>query len=168
MSAADVLGAVSDRLVGGVMFHSEHADLCRWLGLVKLAKLHEDGFSHDSACLRKVHRLCIDHLGMTVPEGRQERSHLLDAYHGKRSWDAQPDARAVQDAMADWIEWESGTIDVLSSACRRLWDGGEVALSDYVRRICDDTADELAHARRIAHEMRSCGWDMPHIFEMKY
>lgn len=168
MSAVDVIGTVSDRLIGGVMFHSEHADLCRWFGLHGLAGLHEDGFMHDSKCLRKVHRLCIDHLGVTVPEGRQERSHLLDAYRSKRMWDSVPDAMTIQDAMADWIEWESGTVSVFTGAYNRLLNCDKLLLADYIKDVCEDASTELAHARKLMHEMQSCGWDMPHIFEMKY
>ena len=43
MGAADVLGTVCDRLVGGLMFHSEHADLFAYLGIEWLAEAHEDG-----------------------------------------------------------------------------------------------------------------------------
>lgn len=168
MSAADVLGTVSDRLVGGVMFHSEHADLCRWLGVEWLAKLHEEGYEHDSACLRKVRRLSVDHLGTFVPEGRQDRSHLLDAYRQKRSWDVPCDVRetALCDAMHDWADWEDGTVTVLTSACKRLSDGGCLLLSDKVRSIAKDTSEELARARSLLLRMEAVKWDMGHILEM--
>ena len=78
MGAVDVVGTVTDRLVGGMMFHSEHADLCRWLGVMWLAKAHEDGYAHDARCLRKLRRMCVDRMGTFPPEGRQERGHALD------------------------------------------------------------------------------------------
>jgi len=169
MAATDVMGAVCDRLVGGVMFHSDHADLCAEMGVKWLAELHEDGCAHDMRCLRKMRRLAISHLGSPVPEGRQDRSHALDAYRGVRRWDVAADVRlsALKGAMHDWVDWESGTVTVLTSAYGRLADAGELLLADKVKRIVKDTQDELSGARDLLCEMDAVDWDMSHIFEMK-
>lgn len=170
MAAHDVIGAVCDRLVGGVMFHSEHADLCHYAGVDGLAKLHEDGFVHDSRCLRKMRRLCIRHLGVPAPEGRQDRTHALDAHRSTKRWDLSPDVAAatVKDAMHAWVDWESGTVTVLTSACARLMDAGELLLADKVKSMAKETSRELAHARDLMCEMESVGWDMSHVHEMDY
>lgn len=168
MGAADVLGTVCDRLVGGVMFHLDHADLCGWLGVEWLEELHREGYEHDSACLRRMRRLCVRHLGTFATEGRQDRSHLLDAYRQVRRWEAKPDVRkaALRDAMRDWVDWEDGTVTVLTSACKRLSDAGCLLLSDKVRDIAKETSRELAHARDLLCEMEAVDWDMSHVLEM--
>ena len=168
MQPSDVLGTVCDRLVGGVMFHLEHADLCEWLGVEWLADLHKEGYEHDSECLRKMRHLSVKHLGMFVPEGRQERGHVLDAFRQQKSWDVKHDVRmtALNDAMHDWVDWESGTVTVLTSACKRLSDCGCLLLSDKVRKIANDTSDELAEARALLLRMESANWDMTYVLEM--
>ena len=168
MASIDVMGSVCDRLVGGLMFHSEHADICHTVGVEWLARLHEEGFEHDSGCMREMRRLAIRHLGMPVPEGRQDRTHSLDAYRGSKCWDLSPDVRlqAIKSAMHEWIDWESGTVTVLTSAYGRLGDSGELLLADKVKRVVKDTSRELANAREILVEMESVGWDMSHILQM--
>ena len=168
MAAHDVLGTVCDRLVGGVMFHLEHSDLCEWLNVPWLADLHKEGYEHDSACLQKMRRLSVDQLGTFVTEGRQDRSHLLDAYRQTMRWDVTQDVRkaTLRDAMQEWIDWESGTVTVLTGACKRLSDGGYLLLSDKVRKIVRDTSDELAEARRLMTEMQSVDWDMTYVLTM--
>lgn len=168
MAAVDVLGTVSDRLVQGMMFHSEHADLCAYIGVQWLAELNEDGYEHDSRCLREVRRLSVRHLGLPVPEGRQERGHSLEAFRGTRRWDVSADAigPVVKDAMHAWVDWESGTVTVLTSAASRLMDSGELLLYDKVKAIAKDTSKELAHARDLMCEMESVCWDMSHILQM--
>lgn len=169
MAAIDVLGNVSDRLVGGMMFHSDHADLCRFIGVEWLVSQHEDGYQHDSKCLRKVHMSAIANLGVMVTDGRQERSHALDAYRKESSWTIAQDVacKALKDSMVDWIEWERGTATMMASAYRRLWDGGELSLANLVRKIAEDTEEELAHARLLMREMDNACWDMTYILSMK-
>lgn len=169
MAAIDILGSVADRLVGGMMFHSDHADLCMWLGVRWLSKEHEDGYEHDAGCLRKVHILGIRYCGLMVPDGRQTRSHGLDAYRQCKRWDIKPDVRetALRDAMNDWIDWEDGTAKAMSSSYRRLFDCGETVVAKKVMGIAKDTEKELSHARDLLCEMESVKWDMSHIQEMR-
>ena len=168
MAAVDVLGTVADRLVGGMMFHSDHADLCAWLDIRWLAKLHEDGYLHDSKCLRKVHRDGVMFLGAMVPDGRQQRTHSLDAYRSTARWSVNADVRkcAVADAMHDWIDWEDGTAKAMNAAYRRLFDCGETAVACRVKDIARDTEEELAHARSLLVEMEAVCWDMSHVMQM--
>lgn len=169
MAAADVLGTVADRLVGGMMFHSDHADLCKWLGVMWLARHHENGYLHDSGCLRRVHRKGIEILGVMVPDGRQQRTHALDAFRSTARWNVKPDVResALCDAMHDWCDWEHGTVELFGSSYRRLFDMGETSLAKMVMHAARDTEKELAGARSMLAEMEAVKWDMSHIMEMK-
>lgn len=169
MTSADIMGTVCDRLVGGTMFHLEHADLCEWLGVPWLYDVHRDGYEHDSECLRKMRRLCVQHTGLFATEGRQDRSHLLDAYKQTKKWDVKQDVRKtiLRDAMRDWIDWEDGTVTVLTSACKRLSDAGNLLLSDKVRKVVNDTSEELAEARDMLVRMEAVDYDMAYILEMQ-
>lgn len=168
MTAADIMGTVCDRLVGGTMFHLEHADLCEWVGVPWLYDVHREGYEHDSECLRRMRRLCVHHLGTFATEGRQERSHLLDAYKQTKRWDVKSDVRktVVCDAMHDWIDWESGTVTLLTSAYNRLADSGNLLLADKVKAVVKDTSDELADARDMLAQMEAVNFDMTYVLEM--
>lgn len=162
----DVVGAVSDRLVGGMMFHSDHADMMRLLGIKSLRRLHEDGFSNDSHNMRKVRKACVSYLGKIPPHGKQERTKTLDsvAKRGADGIGASERQRLVRASMSDWIEWESGTIDTYARAANELCD--HAVMWELMRELQSDTERELSHAREVSLELESCGYDMCHIFEM--
>ena len=162
VTSIEALGSAVDRLVGGVMFHSEHADLCWYMGLEGLAKENEDGYRHDSKCLRRLHRLAIEHLGMTPPEGQQKRSGLLDQYAKESRWNVTPNTRKrmLEKALTDMVEWEDGTCAVLREAHKSLFENGDAAIAKEVRRILMDTEDELAGYRKELARFQSVNWDL--------
>ena len=161
MAAVDVLGTVADRLVEGMMFHSDHADLCRLMGFKRLTKLHERGFRDDSSALRMVHGLCIERTGMLVPQGRQERTRTLDRWQGvrRRGIPTEDRAKALESVMSDWLDWEDGTADTYRMAARRLWEMGETALSLRVNDLAEETEAELAGATDLYCRLSASGWD---------
>lgn len=161
MAAIDVLGTVCDRLVEGMMFHSDRADLCRYMGFEKLTKLHEDGFADDSAAFRKVRRLCVSRLDAFPSQGRQERGHVLDSWKGRARHAVTTEERcdALMAVMQDWVEWEDGTAETYRTAARRLWEMGETALAKKMNGLADDTECELAEAKALHNRLISTGWD---------
>lgn len=168
MAVQDVLGAVCDRLVGGMMFHSDHADLCRFLGVEWLARLHDDGFLHDSKAHCKVKMMAVRLTDMMVSSGRQERTHALDQWRGMRTTDVTCDKRnqGIADAMDDWCEWEESAASTYRTAYSRLVSMGQMVLADEMRRLAKDTERELAEAKSLRLEMRACGYDIAHVMEM--
>lgn len=168
MSAPDVLGTVCDRLVGGMMFHSDHADLCRLMGVGWLAELHEDGYLHDSKAHAKVRREAIRHTCLIAPSGRQERTHTLDQWQGRKAHEVTREQRqsALEDAMADWCDWEESAAATYRTAYRRMLECGCMELAELMRKLATDTECELAHARELRVEMMACDWDMSHVLEM--
>ena len=168
MSASDVLGVVCDRLVGGMMFHADHADLCRLMGFENLAGHHDDGFLHDSKAHSKVRRLTVLHTCVIAPSGKQDRTHTLDRWQGVKREGVSREQResAIRDAMVDWCDWEQSAAATYNNAYRRMLECGHMALADLMRRLAEDTEDELAEARKMYAEMEACDWDMSHILEM--
>lgn len=162
MTPIGAIGSAVDRLVGGVMFHSEHADLCWYMGLDELARENEDGYMHDSKCLRKLHRLAIEHIGITLPEGTQSRSGLLDQYANESRWKVGLNTRkrALERILTDMVEWEEGTCAVLRESHKVLLEDGDATLAKEVRRIIMDTEDELAGYRSELARFQSVNWDL--------
>ena len=167
MDATEALATVSDRLVGGVMHHSDHADLCWHMGLEEVARMNEAGYRHDSKCLRRVRKAAIRNLGSPLPESRQDRSHLLDAHRREPWWELGPQARqdALRTALGNMAEWEEGTCAVLRRAHESLLARGQATLSDLVWEILADTEGELAGIREACALCETCGWDVPTCLE---
>lgn len=160
MAAVDVLATVADRLVGGMMFHSDHADMCIFMGYKHLIKMHEDGFKDDSANLREIRSLCVRRTGLIPRNGRQERTKTLDRLSMKRMDVSDDDRMAtLKECMSDWIEWEDGTAEVFRNAAKRLHEMGEMALSMRIAKLADETEDELSRARDLWCRLSATGWD---------
>lgn len=161
-TSTEAIGSAVDRLVGGVMFHSEHADLCWYMGLDALAKENESGYSHDSKALRRLHRLCVRHLGTFAPEGAQKRSGYLDPYVGETRWKVSQNVRkrTLEKVLNEMVEWEEGTCAVLRESYSCLLGCGEMTLSNEVGRILADTEDELSGYRDELTRFQSVNWDL--------
>lgn len=169
MSATDVLSAACDRLVGGMMFHADHADLCRLTGVEWLARLHDRGFVHDAKAHARVRRVAMPLTGMVVPGGRQDRTHTLDKWHGVRMREVAREQRetAVRDATADWLEWEESAAATYCQAHKRMLECGQMTLAELMASLATDAESEIAEARRILTEIDACGCDMSHVLEMR-
>lgn len=163
MSPDEAMGMVADRLVGGMMFHSDHADLMSMLGIGWMRKLHERGFRDDSKSFRKVRSSCVRHLCTMAPRGGQVVGTSLDGLVGKTRSDigVLDYPRLVKASMADWVEWEAGTAGVFHEASESL--GG--ALWDVVHGLESDVEDELSLARDIERRMFACNYDMAQIYD---
>lgn len=160
------LGRASDTLVGGMMFHSDHADLMRLLGLMGFARLHEDGYRSDSKAYRKVRAMCVDHGRMLCPSGNQSRGKSLDALKGKRSdqINAQDRRQLLKNSFEEWANWEADASSTYAEVAKGL-DGDEVARHK-VLKMQRSAERELVEAKRILDEMSACGWDIVHAYEI--
>lgn len=156
MGCVEALGRVADRLVGGMMFHSDHADALRLAGLRNVAKLHEDGYRDDSRSLRRVHRACIDHLGVTLPQGRQERTEASRETNVRR---------LLVSSMEEWLEWESCTSRLFAECSHEMTSA---ALWDLVHGLQSCVDEELAGARAADATMRACDWEPSVVATLKF
>lgn len=167
MNHAEVMGTVSDRLVGGMMFHSDHADVMHMVGMNGLAKLHEEGFHDDSHAMRRVRRACVRYLCTLPKSGGQSKTDTIDPLIGRDRGNvsASETQRWVRASMQEWVEWEHGTVEVFSEAAKSLV--GHESLWRLVTKLQRNTEQELAHARELMLEMEACGYDMCHVLDMQ-
>lgn len=166
MTELEALGMVCDRLVGGMMFHSDHADLMRMLGMTCLHKLHEHGYKSDARSLRKVRCACVRHLGMLPTQGHQSRGEDLDCIRGTHRSDIGPSMaqKLLKASLHAWRDWETGTAEVFYDASCAL---GGAGLWDLVRMLQSGAEDEASEACDLIREMDSCCWDMCHAHELR-
>lgn len=163
MDELTAVSMVADRLVGGMMTHSDHADAMRFLGLDGFARMHEKGFKDDSHALRKVRRTCIDVLGKMPHQGNQSRTQTLDRLmqYESSQLSANDRYRTVTTLLEEWVEWERTTAETFESASEhltgRMWR--------LVNRLQVGAEGEHAEARRLLAEIRAC--DMQHVYEMQ-
>lgn len=163
MDELTAIGKVCDRLTGGVMFHSDHADLMWFLGLEGFAKLHERGFTHDSESLRRMRRECMMRTGKIPQQGNQSKGNALAkvSAYSRRDLSANDRYRLTTESLKSWSEWEHGTAKVLGEAAEEL--GGSLwRMVDKLRRGAEDEAVE---ADNLMMEAMAC--DMAHVYEMQ-
>ena len=163
----EAVGKVCDRLIGGMMFHSDHADVMALIGMSGLHRLHEDGFMDDSKSLRKVREACVRYLGMLPPSGAQSKTKTLDGMVGRDRFNiGQSEVqRLVRSSMQEWVEWESGTVKCFRNAADEVGDCA--SLWHLLTKLQKATEKELSKAKETMREMESCGYDMCHVLEMQ-
>lgn len=159
----DAMASVCDRLTGGLMFHSDHADLMRFLGLEGFAEMHEYGFAHDSRALRRMRSDCIERLGRIPPQGDQRRGAALSKLmaYSRSDLSASDRYKLTVDSLRAWAEWERGTAQVLNDA-KSLLDG---ALWKRVDKLARGAEDEAVEAETLSMEAMAC--DMAHVYDMQ-
>jgi hypothetical protein len=169
MAAREVMAEVAGRLVGGMMLHSDHADLMAFLGLRGFKRYHERGYHDDAMAFRKIHRATIKYTNMMVPQVDQEGSDELSPYmnYDRMTLDSEAKRNALEGAMASWEEWEQGTVQTYSRAARDLQALGEAKLWKKVYELQCKAEKELAMLRKLTCDMKTCGWDMCHILDMQ-
>ena len=169
MAAIDVLGEVADRLVEGMMFHSDHADLMCFIGLRGLKRYHECGYHDDAKMFRKVHRMGVKYCGKLVPNGDQRSIDVLAPYmtYTQGEMDAKGKRDALMNSMQAWVSYEEETVKVYSRAARDLWGMGESTLWEKVFQLQKKAEHELALAMKLHHEMQACDYDMCHVLDMQ-
>lgn len=163
MEPLAAMGMVSDRLIGGTMFHSDNADINSFLGMDGFAKLHEEGFIDDSESLRKVRRETILHLGRIPLQGKQERGNTLAKVIAYQSSDlsANDRYRLAVSSLESWAEWEQETARVFGEASESL-DG---TLWKLVAKLQRGAEAEHAEAHRMLIEAKAC--DLAHLYDMQ-
>lgn len=166
MGACEEMGRIADTLVGGMMFHSEHADLMRLVGIRWLASLHEDGYEHDAKAYRKARRLCIDHMERMCPTGDQRRPEPVGkaAQTPRQGLSAQDMRQLVKTSLEGWAAWESSAAKAYADASVSLV--GNDTLYRWAKRLQRAAEAELAEVRSAISELSSCNWDIVHAYEM--
>lgn len=159
----DAMAAVCDRLTGGVMFHSDHADLMSFLGLGRFAEMHEEGFLHDSRALRDMRSECIERLGRIPPQGDQRRGVTLSKLmaYSRPDLSASDRYKLATESLTAWAEWERGTAEALNEA-KSLLDG---VLWRRVDKLARGAEDEAVEAETLSMEAMAC--DMAHVYDMQ-
>ena len=169
MSAVDVYGQIADRLVGGMMFHDDHATLMEFLGYQGLKRVHESGYLSDSADLRRVQRYCVSHLGQIAPRGGQKRVPVLDPLMGMRRGDIDDDTRLnkLRSSMDAWVDWETETKKVYERAWESLMRTNDTSAMRLVEHLIANVDDELSMAVELRLGLQASGWDMPYAMDIQ-
>lgn len=163
MDELTAMGTVCDRLTGGLMFHSDHADLMTFLGLGGFAHLHEDGYRHDSRSLRRMRTECIRRVGKIPQQGNQSKGNALSKViaYSRRELSANDRYRLTNESLKAWSEWEHGTSKVLTESLGVL-DG---QLWKMVDKLARGAEDEAMMADELCMEVAAC--DMAHVYDMQ-
>lgn len=169
MATREIMAEVADRLVGGMMLHSDHADLMCFLGFKGLKRYHEKGYHDDAMAFRKVHRKAIEWTGILVPNGDQRSPEDLTPFmnYDRMTLDDEAKRNALEGAMQSWHDWEQETVKVYSRAARDLMGMGEAEMWKKVFKLQRKAERELNSVRKLICEMKSCNWDMCHIIDMQ-
>lgn len=170
MQTGEVFAKIKERLLAGVMFHSDMANYFGFLNLHGFEKMHEYHFFEEAAELREVERYFIEHFNALIPFGQPERAAVIPEYwhnHTRSEVSADAKRRSVRDGIAKWIEWETESKALYAKYYAGLCDIGEIAAAKKVGDLICGVDEELKHAQSLALTLEGVSYYMGDITSMQ-
>lgn len=166
----DIYTTVNARQVTALMFHDEMADLFDFLGLRGFKRMHEYQYFAESAEHRATKRYYVNHHGMLLCESHIESIDVVpsDWYqYNRMDVTCAVRRQAVQKAMEQYREWESGTKALYSKCACYLMNWGKVADFNKINDLLCDVDMELKYLERLILELKSVDYDDAYIGVMQ-
>lgn len=168
-SDTDVFATISNRMLGGIMFHDQMYQYFLFLRLYSFAKDHKKHYNEESKAYQKINKYFITHRNMLIGNKPVNPSGYIpnEWYSKDRSETTPSDIRkAVIFAISSWIGWERETKELYTHCYNKLMELGFAAESDEVMKLVKNVDDELADAESLQLYLSAMDYDVIEIMEM--
>ncbi len=171
MDSKNTFSTLLNRMLQGMMFHSENCDYFAFLGFDGYEKLHKVQFLEESMCYRMTKSWFVKYSDLLVPDGGLiiQEAVLPDSWYNlsRKSVDSDNKGELVKTALENWNEWESGTIDIVNQCYLQLMDMGRIDLISIVLNIADDRTNELKFINDLYLEAKSVNFNSSDLMQMQ-
>ena len=172
MTIEEIYENLTQRMLTGVMFHSDMIDYYRFLGLDGYAKFHEHRMIEESVAYRETKRKYLQSKNKLVHKvWTADLNVIPDGWyqHTRQDVDTATIKNGIKDGLEKWIVHETETLRIYSDLSRELRELGEVELAICVEKSVKEVSEELAKARKYHLNKEHIGYDLPTIVsEQKY
>lgn len=170
MTSEDIFGAIHDRQISALMFHSQMADLFDFLGLMGFKRMHEYQYLAESAEHRGLCRYYTNHHNKLLVGEHPQGPKVIPLEWGQYTrFDVTPQVRkqAVEKAFNEYREWESDTKKIYSEYSKALMNLGCVADALKINEYIKDVDQELKHLDRMLIKLKAISFDAVGIMDMQ-
>ena len=166
MTVAQAYTTLSQRMLSGIMLHSDLVDYYKFLSLDGYAKCHEYRMIAESHEFRKLKKHYLKTHDRLIQDTELPREQVIpDAWYSHVRQDVDPTTlkEAVKDGITLWIEHETETKRLYEDTAKHLRDLGDVEGAIYVERLVSDVSKELARAKKYHLIREHVEYDLPTI-----
>lgn len=171
MTVEEVFAKIKAHQIEGMMFHDQMRQYFDFLNLHGFKRMHEHHFADETRAMIKTDGFYLNHANKLIPAVTVDTSSKIPANwynYARKDVDATTKRRAVRDAMAKWVDWETQTRALYMQAYTDLLDIGEVDYADFIgKKLVCDVSDELKFAERLFMELECCDYDMVYLTEIQ-
>ena len=151
MTVDESFAAISDRMIGGIMFHIQLFNYFNFLGLKGYAECHKYHYYDENKNYVDLCNYCVNHHNKLIAEKKIENKSIIpDDWYMFTRFNVDPNIRktAVKTGIEQWVKWERETKSMLEQNYQNLINLNEIAIAEKISEIVKDVDEELAQAEK--------------------
>lgn len=151
MTIDESFATISDRMIGGIMFHIQLSNYFNFLGLKGYAECHKYHYYDENKHYVDLCDYYINHYNKLIAEKKIENKGIIpdDWYMFTRfNVDSNIRKTSIKTGIDQWVKWERETKAMLEQQYQNLINLNAIAMAKKVEEIIKDVDEELAHAEK--------------------
>lgn len=168
MTIDEIFTTIGQKMVEGLMFHSQLCDFFCFLGLKGYSKCQKYHYFEESCNYKKLGNYYLTHYGKIIlEEGFNNPKVIPENWVKYTRADVNTATRknSVQSGFEKWVNWETDVKKTYEMLYDELIGLGEVAAGAEVKKYIEDVDEELANATQKWLELRATDWDISLIID---
>jgi len=170
MTVDEIFSQIGQRMVEGLMAHSQLADYYNFLGLRGFYRCHKYHYFIENKNYKCVSDYYMKHYNKLLAERRFSNPNIIPENWYKYSRLDVTNANRkgfVQAGIEKWVNWEFDTKKLYEAYYKDLLDMGEEAAAIEVAKYLKDVDEELAEAWQKNLELKCVDYDINQIMDMQ-
>ena len=162
----ETFNEISQRMIKGIMYHEQWADLFDFLNFRGFKRQQEYRFLKENAELRGVHRYTINHCNKLINDKTIDSvKEIPETWYNYTKLDVDNNIRKqyVKDIFKKWHTWETETKKFYEEKFKQLTDNGRIASANKVNELIKNVDKELKCLTRQVLEYQSVDWDLEYL-----
>lgn len=163
MTVEEIFSKISQRMIGGLMFHEQMSNYYDFLNLRGYKKCHEYHYLEETCEYKKLCKYYINHHNKLISKSSVDEPKVIpDSWYRytRQDVDMSTKKTAIKNGINMWVEWEKETKKLYESMYIELMNIGEIAAMLYVKGLICDVDCELKKVERYALDRKSMDYDL--------
>ena len=177
MTIEEIYNKIASHMIEGVMYHSEFAKACDFLGLWGFAKCHmHHQFEEEKNYCCLSHYYATHCFKLLKVDNIPRPEVIPESWYKYSTYDVDVGTKrnAVKEMFAKWMEWEKTTKNFYEEMRHELTEINELDAAMQIDCYIRDVSKELCHVEKKIIKLETLGYDigaiinMSEIMEKKY
>lgn len=168
MAAIEILSRIAERMLKGIMIHSQFADYYGFLGLEGYQKCHTYRYFDESKSYRDLSDFCLKHCNKILTEPSFDNPRIIPEdwkQYYRQQVNSEVRLSAIKVGIDKWIEWELETKKLYEQCYNSLISENEISIAFEIEKLIKEVSIELINAEQEKIELEIINYDMPSILQ---